>query len=103
MFNTLLSGDSYIFMNLLTKPLLQPHKDKVMKRTKQVIFLCHLVVYMLHPKYARTSMTHEQVKIAKQWLNGKNPEYLPVAMAFQAEVDPFQECSFLDTARTWIQ
>ena len=64
MFNTLLSGDSYIFMNLLTEPSLQPHKDKVMKRMKQAIFPCHLVAYMLHPKYAGTSMTHEQVETA---------------------------------------
>ncbi|CAL4113663.1 unnamed protein product, partial [Meganyctiphanes norvegica] len=45
-------ADAYdIMKKLLTEPLLAPHCDTVQKRFDKAIQPCHMVAYMLHPKY----------------------------------------------------
>ena len=47
---TIIADACNIFMNLLNKPILKDHRDKVQKRFDFVIKPCQLVAYMFLPK-----------------------------------------------------
>ena len=86
-----------IFMNLLSEPVLQDNRNKVQKRFDFVIMPCHLVAYMLLPKYLGAGLTLEQIETVKEWLICKDEAFLSAAVVFQAETTTFPASFF--TAR----
>ena len=88
-----------IFYCLLAEPVLQPHKDAMMKRFNQAITPYHRTAYMLHPKYDGLQMTLDQVEMAKCWLMEKSDEYVAVAASFQAEAAPYPPSFFSPACR----
>lgn len=98
--HTCLADAFDIFYSLLEEPTLAPHRAKVQKRFDQAIQPCHLVAYMLHPKYAGKHMTMDQVVTAKVWLTDRDERYLGAAISFQAEADPFPHSFFKPAAKT---
>ena len=93
-------ADAYdIMRRLMAEPVLAEHCDAVQKRKAQAILPCHMVAYMLHPKYAGNGMDPEDAEVARVWLGEKNPEYLAAAISFQAEAHPYPKSFFLPTAR----
>jgi len=97
--NTNLADACDIFLRLLSEPVLAPYRETVQKRFKQAILPCHFVAHMMHPKYLGDGLTMDQVETAKMWLVGRDPTFLPAAIAFQAEADPFPESFFRPAAR----
>jgi len=89
-----------IFKDLMANPVLAPHREKVKKRYQQAILPCHLVTYMLHPKYMAEGMSLEEVEQAKDWLINRNEAFLAPAIAFQAEAAPYPPTFFRASART---
>ena len=88
-----------IFFSLQLEPTLQDHRAALQKRFDFVIRPCHLVAYMFHPKYLGEQLSQEQVEIAREWLLNKGEDFLPAAIAFQAEAAPFPESYFRPEAR----
>lgn len=84
----------------MTEPVLAPHRDAVRKRRDQAILPCHIVAYMLHPKYMGLGMDLQHAETARVWLAERNPEFLAAAISFQAEAPPYPESFFLPAART---
>ena len=102
-------ADAYdIMKRLMNETVLASHRNAVQKQKDQAILPCHMVAYMLHPKYAGNGMDPLDAEVARVWLREKNPEYLAAAISFQAEADPYPKSFFLPTARemkavTWWQ
>ena len=75
------------------------NRDKIQKRFDFVIQPCHLAAYLFHPKYMGQQLSQTQVEQAKAWLISKSEDYLPAAIAFQAEAPPFPATFFTPAAR----
>ena len=88
-----------IFFNLMKEPVLQDHREPVKQRFDFVIRPCHLAAYMFHPKYMGAELSQQQVEAAKDWLLERGDDYLPAAIAFQAEAHPFPQLFFRPSAR----
>ena len=59
-------ADAYHIMNKLMKdPLLESCRGDVRKRRDQAILPCHMVAYMLHPKYAGKDMVTSDAGTAR--------------------------------------
>jgi hypothetical protein len=86
--NTTRADAPELFFNLIAEPTLQDHRDKIQKRFDFVIQPCHLAAYLFHPKYMCQQLSPTQVEQAKAWLISKSEDYLPAAIAFQAEHHP---------------
>ena len=94
-------ADAYHIMNKLMKdPLLASCHGDVVKLRDQAILPCHMVAYMLHPKYAGKDMEPKDAETAREWLGDHNSEFLAAAIAFQAEASPYPKSFFLPAART---
>ena len=63
--STNLAAACHIMLNLLEAPQLQPHENQVQHRFNQAIKPCHLVAYMMHPKYNGENLIQAQVEEAK--------------------------------------
>ncbi len=83
-----------IFFDLLNEPVLQDLRQAVQKRFDFVIKPCHLAAYMFHSKYMGQELLQQQVEAVKDWLVERGDDYLPAAIAFQAEAHPFPQCFF---------
>lgn len=59
-----------------------------------MIKLCHLAAYMFHPKYMGQELSQLQVEAVKDWLMERGDDYLPAAIAFQAEAHSFPQSFF---------
>ena len=92
--NTGLAAACDAWMSLLEDTALDPHKATVKKRFNQAIKPCHLVAYLLHPKYQESRLTNDQLELAHQWLLQKNPNYLAAAVAFETKSSPFPSSFF---------
>lgn len=92
--STSLADACDIFLQLLDNPKLQPHKDAIQQRYKQAIQPCHLVTYLLHPKYQGLNLSPEQKETAHSWLLEKSPDYLCTAIAFETKSSPFPPSFF---------
>ena len=102
-------ADSYDIMNkLLNEPALASSINIVKKRKEQAILPCHMVAFMLHPKYAGKGMDPEDAEKARMWLQKKNPDFLPAAVAFLTQIAPYPKSFFLSPTcemgpATWWQ
>lgn len=97
--NTTIADAPELFFNLIAEPILQDNRDKIQKRFDFVIQPCHLAAYLFHPKYMGQQLSQTQVEQAKAWLISKSEDYLPAAIAFQAEAPPFPATFFTPAAR----
>ena len=97
--STCLAEACKIFLSLLMNPILEPEKAKVQKRFDEAILPCHLVAYMLHPKYAGEHLTKTQIEVAKEWLVTRNETFLTPVISFQAQAEPFPASFFKAVAR----
>ena len=96
---TCLADATEIFLGLLNNPVLAPYQDKVQKRFGDAILPCHLVAYMLHPKYAGEHLSPAQIEVAKGWLVERNESFIVPAISFQAQAEPFPASFFRAEAR----
>ena len=58
--STTIADACHLWCNLLKDDNLKPHFVKVKKRLEQSILLCHLLAYLLHPKYGGEYRSYEQ-------------------------------------------
>ena len=96
--STNLADGCALFLSLLEEPALQPHISAVEKRFKAAILPQHMLAYMMHPRYQGEHLTLDLVEVAKNWLVSRNPSFLPTAIAFQAQADPFPSSFFQPAA-----
>ena len=88
-------ADGYdIMLKLVSDPVLQPQLSKIKKRRAQAIQPCHMVAYMLHPKYSGQGMDSEDVESARAWLAEISQEYVAAAITFQAQASPYPQSFF---------
>ena len=88
-------ADGYdIMLKLVSDPVLQPQLSKIKKRRAQAIQPCHMVAYMLHPKYSGQGMDSEDAESARAWLAEISQEYVAAAITFQAQASPYPQSFF---------
>ena len=73
--STIITDACHLWCSLL-KDNLKLHFVKVKKRFEQSILSCHLVTYLLHPKYRGEYLSYEQKEKARKWLKKVNPSFL---------------------------
>lgn len=77
------------FYLLLHDPVLEPHKNKLLKRFEQVIRPAHLAAYILHPQYQGKHLTAIQSDVARKWITSKSEEFTRAVIQFEAHSAPF--------------
>lgn len=98
--STSLADAYHIMQKLMVDPLLASCRDAVRKRRDQAILPCHMVAFMMHPKYSGQDMDLEDAESAREWLAEHNLEFLAAAISFQAEALPYPRSFFMAAART---
>ena len=74
--DTTLADNYHIMKRLMVDPVLASHHDTVRKRRDQAILPCHMIAYLLHPKYSSKDMDLQDAETARAWLVNQNPEFL---------------------------
>ncbi len=71
-----------------------PVPGKILKQRDKATQPCHIVAYMLHPKYNGEGMDIEDAEIARAWLADINPEFVAAAITFQAQAPHYPQTFF---------
>lgn len=94
--STTLAEACHVWYNLLKNDDLKPHFLKVKKRFEQAIMPCHLVAYLLHPKYRGQLLNYEEKESCKAWLGRINAQFIPYVINFELKGKPYPNSYFTE-------